>query len=187
PQEGDRMLLGNMGQHAIESIYEVQAGDNFGWGKREGPFVFKREDLCHVYPLPEDDEQHGYTYPVAAYDHDPPPGWPCDRDSGHAVVGGFVYRGDGMPELRGKYVFGDAVDGRIFYADAGEMRRGTGILAKVYEFLLLDGTGRQVTMQDLAGDSRVDLRFGSGGDGELYMLSKANGKIWKVTGAARVR
>ena len=42
-------------------------------------------------------------------------------------------------------------------------------------------------MQDLAGDPRVDLRFGSGGDGELYMLSKANGKIWKVTGAARVR
>ncbi|MGH3754493.1 MAG: PQQ-dependent sugar dehydrogenase [Pseudonocardiaceae bacterium] len=139
------------------------------------------------YPLPEDDEQHGYTYPVVAYDHDPPPGWPCTRDSGHAVIGGFVYRGDGMPDLRGKYVFGDGVDGRIFYADAAEMRRGAKRLATVYEFLLLDGTGRQVTMHDLAGDSRVDLRFGSDGAGELYILAKANGKIWKVTGARRVR
>ncbi|MGH3801603.1 MAG: hypothetical protein ACRDTD_16020 [Pseudonocardiaceae bacterium] len=95
------------------------------------------------------------------------------------MIGGFVYRGDGMPELRGKYVFGDGVDGRIFYADAGEMRRDIKHLAKVYELLLLDDTGRQVTMQDLAGDPRVDLRFGSGGAGELYILSKANGKIWR--------
>lgn len=187
PSGRNRMLVGNMGEHAVESIYEVQAGDNLGWGKREGPFVFRQEDRCHVYPLPADDEQHGYTYPVVAYDHDPPPGWPCARDSGHAVIGGFVYRGDGMPDLRGKYVFGDGVDGRIFYADAAEMRRGAKRLATVYEFLLLDGTGRQVTMHDLAGDSRVDLRFGSDGAGELYILSKANGKIWKVTGARRVR
>ncbi len=179
----NRMLLGNMGEHAIESIYEVRAGDNLGWGKREGPFVFKQEDRCHVYPLPADDERHGYTYPVAAYDHNPPPGWPCDRDSGHAVIGGFVYRGDGIPDLRGKYVFGDGVDGRIFYADAAEMRRGDKHLAKVYEFLLLNDTGQQVTMQDLAGDSRVDLRFGSDSNGEFYILSKANGNIWKVTGA----
>jgi hypothetical protein len=33
------------------------------------------------------------------------------------------------------------------------------------------------------GDARVDLRFGSDADGELYLVSKANGKIWKVTGA----
>jgi hypothetical protein len=33
-----------------------------------------------------------------------------------------------------------------------------------------------------AGDARVDLRFGIDRAGELYILSKANGKIWKVTG-----
>jgi glucose/arabinose dehydrogenase len=187
PGSPHRMLLGAMGEHAIESIYEVRPGDNFGWSRREGPFVFNQQDRCHVYPLPADDEQYGYTYPVAAYDHDPPPGWPCNRDSGHAVIGGFVYRGVGIPELRGKYVFGDGVNGRIFYTNAGEMRRGTRHLATIYEFVLLDGTGKRVTMQELAGDPRVDLRFGSDGIGELYVLSKANGKIWKVTGARRVR
>lgn len=84
-------------------------------------------------------------------------------------------------------MFGDGVDGRIFYAESAEMRRGDKRLAKIYEFLLFDGTGKQVTMQDLAGDPRVDLRLGSGTDGELYILSKANGKIWKVTGARHVR
>ena len=32
---------------------------------------------------------------------------------------------------------------------------------------------------------RVDLRFGRDADGELYLLSKANGKIWKITGTRR--
>ena len=43
-------------------------------------------------------------------------------------------------------------------------------------------------MQQLAGPARpgdpnrVDLRFGTDAAGELYLLAKANGKIWKVTG-----
>lgn len=46
--------------------------------------------------------------------------------------------------------------------------------------------GEETTFQDLVGDKRVDLRFGSDADGELYLVSKANGKIWKVTGARTV-
>ena len=39
-------------------------------------------------------------------------------------------------------------------------------------------------MKALVNDpNRVDLRFGQDADGELYVLAKANGKIWKVTGA----
>jgi hypothetical protein len=65
------------------------------------------------------------------------------------------------------------------------MRRNSRKLAPISEFMLYDETGQRVTMQDLAGDARVDLRFGQDGDGELYILSKANGKIWKVTGTRR--
>jgi hypothetical protein len=53
----------------------------------------------------------------------------------------------------------------------------------MYQLGLFDDTGRQVTMQDLAGGTRVDLRFGRDNAGELYILCKANGKVWKVTGA----
>ena len=178
-----RMFVGNIGEHNIESIYEVAAGANFGWPRREGPFALLPGDgTCSVYPLPGDDRELGYTYPVAAYDHDPPPGFPRCRDTGDAVIGGFVYRGAVIPALTGKYLLGDDVNGRIVYAEAGEMGRGKA-LALLHEPVLLDITGQPVTMQQLAGHPRVDLRFGRDGAGEIYVLSKANGKIWKVTAA----
>ncbi|WP_188187334.1 PQQ-dependent sugar dehydrogenase [Nonomuraea sp. SYSU D8015] len=184
PQAGNRMFLGHIGEHAIEAIYDVGAGDNLGWSEREGPFLFDKADRCNLYTLPDNDAEFGYTYPVAAYDHDPPPGHPCTSDSGHAVVGGFVYRGRQLPLLRGKYLFGDIVDGQVFFTVAAEMREQTGRRATIHKPLLADATGKRVTMQELAGHNRVDLRFGRDAAGELYVLSKANGKIWKVTKAA---
>lgn len=178
-----RLYLGHIGEHRIEAVDEVRAGDNFGWSEREGPFVFKRGDSqCGVYPLPPDDAQYGYTYPVAAFDHNPPPGHPLCSDSGHAIDGGYVYRGS-IPELRGKYLFTDLVDGRIFFTEQREMRRG-GPLAQIYQAqVYVDG--QRTTFQELVGDQRVDLRFGQDGKGELYLIAKANGKIWKVTGTQR--
>ncbi|MEV0821300.1 PQQ-dependent sugar dehydrogenase [Nonomuraea rubra] len=181
--DGDRILLGHIGEHAIEAVYDVGPGDNLGWSEREGSFVFDKADRCHLYTLPDDDARFGYTYPVAAYDHDPPPGHPCTADSGHAIAGGFVYRGDRLPLLSGTYLFGDIVDGQVFYAVAAHLREGLG-RAAIYQPRLADAAGNVVTMRDLAGDTRVDLRFGRDGRGELYVLSKAAGKIWKVTRAA---
>ena len=186
PRARHRMFVGNIGEHNIESIYEVEAGDNFGWTEREGPFVVKEGDpTCSVYPLPPDDEDFGYTYPVAAYDHDRDPGQARCSDSGDAVIGGFVYRADDASRLRGKYIFGDDVNGRLFYTRASDMKRGDEDLATIYELDLFDTAGQQVTMQELAGDDRVDLRFGTDADGELYILAKANGKVWKVIDAVR--
>ncbi|MDF9714552.1 PQQ-dependent sugar dehydrogenase [Nocardioides sp. ChNu-153] len=176
-----RMYLGHIGQRAIEAVYEVRPGDNFGWSEREGRFTFDPADECALYPLPEDDEQHGYTYPVIAYDHDPPAGWPCAADSGHAIGGGYVYRGR-LPHLRGKYVFGDIVDGRVYWARADQMRQERDREADLNEMQLFDTSGRRLRMTDLAGDTRVDLRFGTDSAGELYLLAKANGKVWKVVG-----
>ena len=173
-----RLFLANIGEHNIESIYEVKAGDNFGWPEREGPFLIRKSDpTCSVYPLPANDA--GFTYPVVAYDHDPPPGFTRCLDTGDAVIGGFVYRGTRVPALVGQYVFGDIVNGRLLHADSTEMRRN-GSLAAIHLLNLLDEQGRRVTMQALAGDARVDLRFGRDAAGDLYLLSKANGKIWRM-------
>jgi hypothetical protein len=182
-----RLLLASIGEHNIESIYDVKPGDNFGWPEREGPFlVGKGDPTCGVYPLPADDARLGFTYPVAAFDHDAPADFPRCVDSGHAVIGGFVYRGSGVPMLSGQYVFADGVTGRLFHADASEMRRDSP-RATIRALTLLDAQNRPVTMQDLAGDPRVDLRFGRDAAGELYVLSKANGKIWRVKAATAPR
>ena len=71
--------------------------------------------------MTEEMAQAGYDYPVASYDHDTPANWSCNSDSGHAISGGLVHRGD-LRGLQGKYVFGDLVEGRVFYTDP---KRGT--------------------------------------------------------------
>ena len=38
-----------------------------------------------------------------------------------AISSGFVYRGNLLPQLRGKYIFGDIVNARLFYCDLAEM------------------------------------------------------------------
>jgi len=180
-----RMFLGHIGEHDIEGVYDVRAGDNFGWSEREGPFVFNRSEPCNLYPLPADDAVYGYDYPVAAYDHNPPPGTSCTADVGRAIAGGFVYRGAALPSLAGRYIFGDLVQGWVFYTNENQMARGgttAAQLAPLYQLSLYTPAGSLVTMKTLAGSDRVDLRFGIDRAGDLYLLSKANGKIWKVTG-----
>ncbi|MDQ0939514.1 glucose/arabinose dehydrogenase [Streptomyces sp. V1I1] len=178
-----QMFIGHIGEHRVESVYDAKAGDNFGWSNREGPFAYRKADnpTCGVFPLPADDAKNGYTYPVAAFDHNPPPDKPCS-DSGNALIGGFVYRGWQVPALYGKYIYSEGVSGRIFYSDVREMRRG-GPLATVHQLQVFDAGGAPTSMQALAGDKRVDLRFGTDRAGELYVLSKANGRIWKVSDA----
>lgn len=186
-----RMLLGSMGENRAESIYEVRAGDNFGWPTVEGPFLARLLDNCDVAQLPGGPgDWPDFTYPVAAYSHLPAPGaGPCD-DTGYAVIGGFVYRGK-LAALRGEYVFGDGVNGRMFHVDAARMAHGSA-LAPVHE-LRLRADGKQVTMREVASDPgvltagkpRVDLRLGMDAAGELYVLSKSNGKIWRVTAAVQ--
>ncbi len=177
-----RMFLGHIGEHDIEGVYDVRAGDNLGWSEREGAFVFNRQEVCNLYSLPANDTSFGYTYPVAAYDHNAA-GIPCGADAGKAIVGGFVYRGNALPALRGKYVFGDLVDGRVFYTNEADMVRGSGGRAPLYQLRIFTTSGTETTMAALAGDSRVDLRFGVDQAGELHLLSKANGRVWKVTGS----
>ena len=177
-----RMFLGHIGEKDVESVVDVLPGDNFGWSEREGSFVFKRADPCNLFPLPADDAQFGYVYPLLEFDHNPPPGLPCNADVGHAVSGGFVYRGSEAPLLVGKYIFGDLVDGRIFFSNESDMQRGRP-RAVINEMKLLDRTGRLMTLQDLVGDTRIDLRFGTDNRNTLYVIAKSNGKIWKVVGA----
>lgn len=190
----ERMLLGSMGENRVESIYDVRAGDNFGWPKVEGPFLAHLLQNCDVTKIPGGpSDWPDFTYPVAAYSHLPAAGsGPCD-DTGYAVIGGFVYRGK-LKALRGQYIFGDGVQGRVFHTDAAAMQRG-GALAPVHQVTLVNAAGKEITMREIgsdpkvltAGVPRVDLRFGIDGAGELYVLSKSNGKIWKVTDASRAK
>ena len=130
-------------------------------------------------------EQAGYDYPVTSYDHDPPANWSCNSDSGHAISGGLVHRGD-LRGLQGKYVFADLVKGRVFYSEAEQMQRTTPTgRRRIRELALYDTDGTRMRMTDFVDDGRVDLRFGTDSEDNLYLLAKANGKIWKVVDTER--
>ena len=91
------------------------------------------------------------------------------------MAGGFVYRGEAIPELRGRYVFGDIPTGRVFHVPVDELRQGR--QAEVRELTLLDD-GRDATVLDLVdGDDRADLRLGRDEDGELYLISKQDDSV----------
>lgn len=161
------IVAADVGQNNIEEIDLVTAGGNYGWRLKEGSFAFDFTNgsvSTDLTGLPTD-----LIDPVAEYDH----------DEGISIIGGFVYRGSALPELFGKYVFGDfstgffSPSGRLFYADLD-----TGL---IQEFILG------------LGDRTLDLfvkGFGEDEFGELYLLAGTNlgpfenfGQVFKITPA----
>jgi glucose/arabinose dehydrogenase/mono/diheme cytochrome c family protein len=163
-----RLITSDIGQHNIESLDLVLPGRNYGWPHREGTFVLKpTETFRAVHPLPENDASHGFTYPIAQYDH----------DEGNAVIGGFEYIGAALPELAGKYLFADMYNGRLFYIEMRDIRPGA--QARVYEWRVrLNGV--LISFKELCGSGRLSLRFGQDHQGELYLFAMPDGKIYRL-------
>jgi glucose/arabinose dehydrogenase len=169
------MYIGHIGEAKLESIFPGQAGANYGWNLREGGFRYEKDDPRAVYPeLNGDNEMATFTEPVIRLDH----------DELAALVGGFVYRGDQIPALNGTYLFGDIVFGHIFYVDASDLSGG-GTNDAVRRAVLVDVDGVVYPFEHFAEKGRTDLRFGQDADGEIYVLSKANGSVWKIVSASQ--
>ena len=163
-----KLLVTNIGQRQVESLYLVKSGQNYGWPDREGTFfIDSPANTNSVYPLPADDATYGYAYPVAQFDH----------DEGNAIIGGFEYTGSQVPQLKGKYIFGEIVRGRVFYVNLAEIKEGS--QATIHEFpLTIDG--RKTTLKELSKASKADLRIGQDAFGELYLMTKADGMMYKI-------
>ena len=174
------MYICDIGQTQIEEVNIGVAGANYGWRVREGTFAtafgIGGVRPNPVYPRPEDEEE--YTYPVAQFDH----------DEGNAISSGFVYRGSAIPELRGKFVFTDMVTGRVYYIDTDNLEPGNP--ATILE-LRVEFFGVERNVADALGfpntysrGNRAGLRLGIDSQGELYFLTKGDGKIRKMVPAS---
>ena len=182
------MFASDIGMNHIEEINIVREGDNYGWMSREGYFengiTRPGGALNQLFPLPEEiltgQASDGFSYPVAIYDH----------NDGQAVTGGFAYHGR-IEALRGKFVFGDIVRGRVFAADLAAMKAADdGIpqtVAPVEEIQLYirNSTGGRtyVSFRELveatngATARRADLHISRSRDGELFLTSRQDGMI----------
>jgi glucose/arabinose dehydrogenase/mono/diheme cytochrome c family protein len=158
----------NIGEHNIEALNMIMPGHFYGWPIREGTFMERFfNDVGKVYPLPPNDSTYHVTYPVAQFDH----------DEGTAISGGFEYSGREVPQLVGKYVFGDIGTGKLFYVNMTDLRLGSQATIKKWN-ISIDGI--PTTLAELCKNSRVDLRFGKDRNGELYLLTKEDGKVYKL-------
>lgn len=181
------MFASDIGMDQIEEINIVHNGENYGWMKREGYFLNARPRggaLNELYPLPAEildgRVKDGFTYPVAAYDH----------DEGRSVTDGFAYHGR-IAALNGKFVFGDIQNGRVFASDLAALKKADdGIprtVAPIEEIQLYirDASGKRVdvSLRDLIemkmGMSmpRADLHISRTRDGELLLTSRQDGMI----------
>jgi len=126
----DVLLENDIGLHAWEEVNIIHKGINYGYGEREGAEELFICSSCGSTnqktgsqigtPFPALDElsvtglDSSVTpnYPVALYSH---------RD-GDGISSGILYRGALMPQMQGKYIFGDIANGRVFYCDFAAMQ-----------------------------------------------------------------
>ena len=177
-REEGRLLAGDVGQNLYEEIDVVERGGNYGWNLMEGTHCF---DPTRAGNPPASCPETGprgepLLLPVIEYSHG------TGALQGTAVVGGYVYRGDAVPGLRGQYVFGDwsaPADGTSGMLFVAEPRAGEGL----WNAQPLEVEGR--------GDGALGhflLAFGEDASGELYVLtsdqagpSGQTGRVYRVT------
>ena len=168
------MLASNIGQTNIESLNLVMPGHDYGWPIREGNFLINPEgDLNKIYRLPANDSKYSITYPIAEYDH----------DEGKSISGGYEYRGEALPHVKGKFLFGDILTGRLFFIDLKDLKDlQQGTLAPIKEWkIALQGV--PLSLKEHFKNERVDLHLGRDASGELYLLTKTDGKIYRLSSA----
>jgi len=159
---GGRLLVGDVGERGGEEINAVRRGGNYGWPEAEASACRSESPRCEerlasgalLGPL--------YTYGRTSEDR-LIPGRSSERVGGSSVVGGYVYRGDALAGLRGRYVFGDFVSGHIWAAR--ETRQGWQVVT-------------------LLETERLLSSFVEGPDGELLVLDWEAGSVLRLTDAA---
>lgn len=178
------LFAADVGQASWEEVNIIVKGANYGWPRREGLVCFDGKnptkppaDCPNV-----DDDGKPFTDPIIAYKNFTK--FPKDPEArGVSVTGGYVYRGKALPQLQGKYVFGDwsrsfvKADGVIYVASRPASGSGPWTLEPLPMAGFPDG---QIHIYVWA--------FGEDEEGELYVFTNTtnaligkNGKVWKLS------
>ncbi|WP_213087014.1 PQQ-dependent sugar dehydrogenase [Chitinophaga agrisoli] len=147
-----QLFAGDVGQNKYEEVDIIVKGGNYGWRIMEG---------YHDFKVPDGADKSKLIAPIDEYDH----------DLGISITGGYVYRGKGIPALKGLYVFGD-YNGKAF------------VLAQ---------NGKKWERADLELEGRPKegiqiLSWGEDEAGELYVLTSSStsegfkGGVYKLVG-----
>ncbi len=153
--ETDWLWAADVGQDKYEEIDIIENGKNYGWKTMEGWHCYSPSNNC---------DSTGLTGPV----------WEYGRSSGASITGGYVYRGNDVPALVGKYVYADFVSGRIWALFYDGENPTTNVE--------IDDTNLFISTFGL--DENQELYFGAF-DGRIYKFSapsSVNNKSTSISG-----
>lgn len=141
-RETGEMWIADVGQNRREEVSVVdpatEAGANLGWNLREGTLEFAGPEPVDHHP------------PVHEYE---------TTSSRCAITGGYVYRGEAIPDLTGAYLYSDFCDGEIR--------------------AILVEDGEVVAEADLGLQAGPVASFAQDVDGELYVLA-LSGAVYRI-------
>ncbi len=147
------LYIGDVGQEGREEIdfqpAFASAGHNYGWRLMEAELCYEPDSGC-------DAAAQAITLPIASY----------GRDVGQAITGGYVYRGELIPELRGTYLYADYQSAAFF-----ALRTSAGAL--------------EAAPVDISGELNPEravghiASFGQDAAGELYVVS-FDGELYRI-------
>lgn len=181
------LIEGDVGQNNIEEINRIVRAGNYGWAVKEGDFLFNMTN-GPAGPVGTIGAPPGNFSPGAPSGLIDPISGPLgileyDHNNGISITGGFVYRGSAVPELYGKYIFGDLalipnpvrLNGRLFYADLQ--------LGVIHVFTLPQFNS------EILPNGQTCHGFGQDGNGELYVMATSTppngngGVVYKIFSA----
>ena len=139
-----RIYIADVGQDRYEEINiaaATSAGLNYGWNVMDGNECF-RNSTC---------AKSSFTQPALVYEH---------SDGGCSIIGGFVYRGRRIPEIRGQYFYSDWCKSWL-------------------RSITFDNGRASEPRQWLDGGLGSIVSFGEDGQGELYICS-SNGRVYRI-------
>jgi glucose/arabinose dehydrogenase len=137
------LYIADVGQNLWEEVNfqpaDSTGGENYGWN------IFEAS-----YPYATGTPPENMVYPIAEYEH---------RGGHCSVTGGYMYRGEAIPDLQGVYLFGDFCSGQIWatYRD----------MDNAWQTIEFISTGLQISS------------FGEDENGELYVIDY-NGTVKQI-------
>lgn len=199
--KGGQLFVTDAGRDNVEEVNIVRAGGNYGWSKREGPFVHKASGglVNGVGPLPKDDAKYGFIYPNVIVGHEGSRG---AGFVGQALAGSCPVE-NGSP-MSGTFIYANfPTDGNLYYSFLSDMRKAktTGppnkltqaptFKAKIHfdhdnnpktGAVVLNNLRDVIRREPGFGSAdRADIRFGRGPSGEIYFSSKTVGRVYLIT------
>ncbi len=143
-----RLIVADVGQNAWEEISVVERGGNYGWNVFEADHCFDKNPACA--------KAGSYVRPV----------WEYGREEGGSITGGFVYTGNSVGQLKGRYLFGDFMSGRIWALELPADSKAGPKASKVHSL------GKWPVLIST---------FGRDNSGEVYVGDYAKGVVYKIT------